>query len=334
MAIKLGFLSVAHLHAESYLSACKHLPDIELVGIADEVEDRGRETAARYGTRYFRDYDELLSQDVDGVIICSENSKHAPLTRAAASAKKHVLCEKPIATSIAEGQSMIDACKSNGVQLQIAFPVRFNTPVLRARQMLQAGQIGRLLAMKGTNRGRMPGGWFVDPALSGGGAVIDHTVHVADIMRWLTGKEFTEVYAEIDRFIYDIPTEDCGILTMEMEGDIFCSLDTSWSRPARSFPTWGDVTLDLVGTEGVIQVDGFSQNVDFYNEAIGKLEWLPWGDDGDLELVKDFADMIRTGRLASITGEDGLRAVEVAFAAYESAKRKKPVKVAEIRSMR
>ena len=84
---------------------------------------------------------------------------------------------------------MIDACKANGVLLQTAFPVRYNTTVVRAKQMIDEGKLGRILAMKGTNRGRNPGGWFVDPELSGGGAVIDHTVHVADIMRWITGAE-------------------------------------------------------------------------------------------------------------------------------------------------
>ena len=80
-------------------------------------------------------------------------------------------------------------------------PVRYNATVVRAKQMVDEGKLGRILAMKGTNRGRNPGGWFIDPKLSGGGAVMDHTVHVADIMRWITGAEVKDVYAEVDHLI-------------------------------------------------------------------------------------------------------------------------------------
>lgn len=330
MTVKLGFLNVAHMHATSYAHAVNTLPGVELVGVADENEERGRWFAQTYRTTYYRDYEALLAQELDGVIICSENVKHAPLTRMAASAKKHVLCEKPIATSIADARSMIQACKDNGVQLQIAFPCRFNTPIARSREIFRAGRIGRLLAIKGTNRGKMPGGWFVQPELSGGGAVIDHTVHVADLIRWFTGREFVEVYAETGRFMHDIPTEDSGLLTFELEGSVFCTLDTSWSR-AKAFPTWGDVTMELIGTEGLLAVDGFKQHTEFYSHTSQDVHWLPWTDDMDLGLVRDFVDMIRTGRAASITGEDGLRATELALAAYESAKQRRPVRIADIR---
>src|SRR5438094_400261 len=103
------------------------------------------------------------------------------------------------------------------------------------------GAIGEVLAVKGTNHGSLPPGWLTDPALAGGGAVMDHTVHVADLLRWILEREFVSVYAEIDTLLHPgLPVDDCGTLLLEMEGGVFASLDPSWSRP-RTFPTWGDV---------------------------------------------------------------------------------------------
>src|SRR5690606_1508896 len=111
---------------------------------------------------------------------------------------------------------MIEVCKENGVLLGTAFPVRFNTPFVKAKKIVEEGRLGKILAMKGTNRGKNPGGWFVDKEQSGGGAVFDHTVHVVDVIRWLTNAEVCEVYAEIGfQKFSDIPIDDSGIITME-----------------------------------------------------------------------------------------------------------------------
>ncbi|HHT69244.1 MAG TPA: Gfo/Idh/MocA family oxidoreductase, partial [Firmicutes bacterium] len=274
-------------------------------------------------TEFFADPRELLEQ-VDAVIICSENSRHREFTELAASYGRHVLCEKPIATSMEDGQAMIEACQKAGAKLQIAFPVRFATPVMRVKEMLDQGQIGDVLAISGTNHGQMPGGWFVDPVLAGGGAVMDHTVHVVDLIRWFLGKEFVSVYAEADSMLWDVDIDDCGMLSMEMEGGVIVTQDPSWSRP-RTNPTWGDVTLRIVGTKGVINLDAFAQNFVVYDDVKNKVSERSFAEDMDFGLIEDFIHMIIEDREPSISGYDGLKAMEVALAAYESARRKKPV---------
>jgi UDP-N-acetylglucosamine 3-dehydrogenase len=181
------------------------------------------------------------------------------------------------------------------------------------------------MAIRGTNRGKNPGGWFVDPALSGGGAVIDHTVHVVDLMRWFMGAEVREVYAEVDSLLTESKVDDCGILTMEFENGVFATLDCSWSRN-KTFPSWGDVTLEIIGTEGTLSLDVFAQKLDVYNNDKG-LFHTNWGDDMDSELVGDFVASVRERKAPSVTGEDGMRAVEVARAAYQSAETKYPVTI-------
>ncbi len=324
---KIGILSFAHLHAHSYAACLNALPEAELAGIWDADRKRGRAAAKSYGTGFVGNLDRLLQSDLDGVIVCSENIHHKEHVLAAAKAGKWILCEKPLATTVPDAKAMIRACTKADVGLGTAFPCRYVTTLQDVKTRINKGELGTLVAAACTNNGSFPGGWFADPALSGGGAVMDHTVHVADLLRWITGKEFTRVYcAKARNFQEDINTDDVGSLHLEMEGGLKVSHVASWNRPA-SFPTWGDVTMDLAGTEGSLYVDAFRQKVDVYSDAAPSAEWAGWGDDADMGLVQDFVDAVANRRAPSITGEDGLRALEVTLAAYRSAKSGKMVKV-------
>ncbi|MFH1742264.1 MAG: Gfo/Idh/MocA family oxidoreductase [bacterium] len=313
-------ISFAHLHANSYASCLRSLPDVELAGIYDEDRDRARRAAKEFETTAFDELDALLDQNIQGVIITSENAKHRQFTEAAARAGKHVLCEKPIATTLEDARAMIDVCRDAKIQLMTAFPCRFSPPIYRAMQIVKEGALGNIIGLKGTNRGTMPGGWFTDKELAGGGAVMDHTVHVVDLWRWILGKEVANVYAEIGTFFYpELGIDDAGLLLMEFNDGPFASLDTSWSRPGSSYPTWGDVSMEIVGEQGSVTLDALRQRICLYPRDAGKGEWICWGDNMDEGLIKSFAQVAREGKTPSITGEDGLKALEVALAAYRSA---------------
>jgi len=326
--VNVGILSFAHMHAGSYAACLNSLPNANLLGIADDDEARGKDMAARFETQ-FMSRDDLVAR-VDAVIVTAENAKHAEWALPAAAAGKHVLCEKPIAADIADARRIIAACDDAGVKLGIAFPCRYIPPVRRLKALCDSGDLGPFLAAKGTNRGRMPGGWFAVKALSGGGAVLDHTVHVLDLMRWMLKAEVVEVYAEVDRLMHDIESDDCGTLNMTFDNGVFATLDPSWSRP-KTYPTWGDVTLQIVGAKGVAAVDAFGQKLDVYDDRRGATSWSYWGSNADLGLIADFIDAVENDRPFDITGSDGLRALEVAMAAYRSADEKRPVKIAELR---
>ncbi|WP_053365851.1 Gfo/Idh/MocA family protein [Bacillus sp. FJAT-27245] len=323
--MKIGIISFAHMHAASYASVINGMEGATLAGIADDNEERGRTYSKTFGTTYYKNYHDLLEADIDAVIVTSENSLHHEHVIAAAKAGKHVLCEKPLATNLEDIEDMIRVCEDNQVLLGTAFPVRFNTPIQQAKKMIEEGVLGDILAMKGTNRGTNPGGWFVEEEISGGGAVLDHTVHVVDIMRWFTGAEIQEVYAEIGSVYTGQPIDDYGIITMEFSNGMFATLDCSWSRND-AYPTWGDVTMDIIGTNGTLKIDAFSQKVDLYTNTEG-LKWIGWGDDMDTGLIEDFVMSIKEGKPPLATGHSGLKAVEAALAAYQSFEEKKPVKL-------
>jgi predicted dehydrogenase len=324
--IRVGILSAAHGHAQSYAGCLRAIAGVELIGIADDDAERGSAFAERFGIRSFGSPEALLAEAPDGVLICSANLHHRQLTELAANHTPHILCEKPIATTIADAQAMIDACARSGAKLQIAFPVRFASAVIQLRSLLRSGSLGRVYSLKTTNHGQMPGGWFIDRALAGGGAVIDHTVHVIDLLRWFFDAEVSEVYAEIgESLLHDgLGIDDAGLLSFTLSNGAYGTLDTSWSRPA-AFPTWGDVTIEVVAEHGWARLDAFRQQLAVYSNRSNKTQWVGWGNNMDMGLMRDFIAMIVEGRQPSISGRDGLKALEVALAAYRSAASGEPV---------
>lgn len=315
--MKIGIMSFAHMHAHSYAVGIAKLPNVELVGIFDDDVERGKAAAKKYDTVHYADQAAFLAAEMDAVIVCSENSRHKEMVLKAAKAKKHILCEKPIATNVADAKEMIAACEMADVVLQIAYPVRFSTPILELKELIDAGVLGEIIAFRTTNRGLNPGGWFIDKAQSGGGAVFDHTVHMVDIMRWYLGKEITGVSALVDSYFHDIDIDDAGLLTFEFENGVIASHDASWSRFSE-YPTWGDATIEVIGTKQTVRVDAFGEKLRVFGSSSKSLEYVAFGTDMDFSLIRDFVECVETGRKPSITGFDGLKSLEVALAAYES----------------
>ncbi len=167
-SVRLAMVGVAHPHAESYARQIEDLPQAELVGIYDADADRARALAERHRVPAFHDLDGLLAQGVDGALVCAENAHHRLGVEALAGRVSAILCEKPLATTLEDGQAMIQACRAHGTHLWTAFPVRFAPAVRYLKELVAENRLGRLLAAKCTNHGRMPGGWFTDPALAGG----------------------------------------------------------------------------------------------------------------------------------------------------------------------
>jgi UDP-N-acetylglucosamine 3-dehydrogenase len=322
-------ISFAHMHAFTFAKNLLDDPEVEIKAIWDEDPDRGTEMAKTFNCQFIKDLDQLLALDIEAVVVCSENKKHKEHVIAAARAGKHILCEKPIATEVEDAKAMMDACEKYGVILQIAYPVRFVPAIQRTRELIRTGAIGEVVAINATNHGQMPGGWFIEKELSGGGAATDHIVHVMDLIRWIIKDEVKNVYAELDTRFYSIGVEDCGIVTLELESGVIVSIDPSWSRP-KTFPAWGDVLLEFVGTKGTLTVDAYKQHSTYYNDSEGKVQHLSWADNMNKGLIDDFLQCIKEKGTPSITGEDGLRTLEVVKAAYESNKQKKVVSLNRI----
>lgn len=302
------------------------MPEVIVVGAWDDVPGVLERVARQFGIPTYTALNALLDRDLDGVIVCSANAHHRLHVEMAASRVPYILCEKPIAATEADGLAMLETCQDTDTQLQMAFPVRFAPAVAEAKRILDQGTLGTVYSAACTNQGSMPGGWFVDAELSGGGAVMDHTVHVIDLLRWFWHTEVTEVYAEIGHGLLHpgLDLDDAGLLSWQLANGVYGTLDTSWSRPP-GYRIWGNVTLEIVGSEGVLAVDAFGQALTLTREDTGRTQMHPWGTSPDMGLIRDFVATVRLRRQPSISGYDGMQALRVALAAYQSARTGLPV---------
>src|SRR5215469_13817019 len=165
MSTRIGILSFAHLHAESYQANLKGISGVELVGFSHENPDEGHHFAEEHGLRWFPKHQELLAAGLDGTIVCAENANHCELVESAAAAGCQILCEKPIATSLADAETMRTVCEKNGVRFMTAFPMRFAPSARAVRALINEGGLGGILGISGINHSEIPQthrGWFAD----------------------------------------------------------------------------------------------------------------------------------------------------------------------------
>lgn len=323
---RIGMISFAHMHAASYAESLKKHPQASIAWVYDIDKERANNVAARYDTSVLDNLEDISNTDCDGVIICSENIHHPKYTEIAAKAGKPILCEKPLTTSVADAERMLRICEETGVKLMTAFPCRFHPAFLKLKSIVHEGHLGEILGIKATNQGMCPWGWFVDKKLSGGGCVTDHTVHVMDLIRALTGQEVRSVYAEISNRMFGKDFEDTGIVNVTLENGVFATIDCSWSRP-KTNPIWGNVKLEVTGTKGVCAIDLINQKSEVFSDKQSKYSYEYWGDDMDYEMISSFIERCGSGLPFLVTGVDGARTVEVVEAAYKSVETKTVVNI-------
>ncbi len=323
MAVKIGFLSVAHMHAHGYAAGLRRLPGVEVRGVWDDEAERARSFAASFGIEAFES-PEALAEECDGLIVTSENLRHVEMVEHAARAGKPVLCEKPLVASETDADRLLRLLRESGIPLMTAFPCRYASAFGALKRRYQDGGLGKALAVCATNHGTCPFGWFVDVSKSGGGAMIDHVVHVADLLWVLLGEEPASVFAQTGHRMYGQPWEDTAMLTLGYPSGLFATIDSSWSRPD-TFKTWGDVTMTIVCEKGVLEIDMFAQEIGHYRKGATTYGVAFYGSDMDAGLVEDFVRVVRGEIPPPVSAEDGLRAAKVALAGYRSVAEGRPV---------
>jgi predicted dehydrogenase len=339
MSLKVAIASFAHVHAASYAHLLAAMPDVDVLSAdpdgagAPDPGPRGAEFAAQFGVPYVDTYDELFAWGPDAVVVTSENAGHRALVERAAAVGAHVLCEKPLATEVADGEAMLAACEAAGTILMIAYPVRFAPAYAQLRANVEAGRLGEVFAVLGTNNGKIPYAarqWFTDAKLAGGGALVDHTVHCADLIDGLTGgATATRVYAAANRILHQdkgVEVETGGLVTINYDNGLLATIDCSWSVPDNG-PTWGGVSLQVTGTNGSIEIEPFRPHVGGTDPS-GEV-FLPIGGNLDATMLDTFLDAVRTsgpavaGQPPAVVpqpdGAVGLRTLKIVDAARRSA---------------
>jgi predicted dehydrogenase len=324
---RVAILGAAHTgHAWAYSRTLAESPNADVVGIHDEDPEHTRWIRQDFGIAAATDAEALVAS-ADAVLVCSANADHRAHVELAAAHGKHVLCEKPIATTVEDARAIVAACDAAGVQLHLAFVSRFLPMVARAQDAVRSGRLGDLIGLVGGNRGRPPlppayPGWITDPVAAGGGALIDHSVHVTDVMRHVSGLEVAQVSAEAGALLWDCGVDDVAVVSLRFENGAVGSIDPSWSVPA-DHPWDYDFYLRLVGTEGSLDLTDLAESLHVVTTRDGGprgLRYASFAEDADRAMVEAFLASVRAGSRQEpcAGGEDGVRALEVALAGYRS----------------
>jgi len=325
--ISIGILGYTHLHVPRFAASIADHHQARLVGIADAGVNvaAARDAAEHHKTRFFDTYGELLDQeDLDAVYLGNEPVFHREAVAMAASRGVHVLCDKPIATTLDDADAIIESARSGGIKLMVSFFPRFQLPLLKVKEALDSGDAGDLVSVYAVKYGRVPtkavgpqsADWFLDPTLTGGGGFLDIGIHAMDALRWLAGAEPHQVHAHVGTMINaDLDVEDFGVATIEFDNGVIAALTAGWANPD-GYPTWLDVKFEILTTKQVFLIDKPHHDFTLYtNNGNERQAWLKPDVDN---LLTAFIDAIVTGREPPITGQDGRAALAMTLAAYES----------------
>jgi predicted dehydrogenase len=306
-----------NLHAE----ALSEVPErARIVAICSRTEEHARQSAQRWGAALATtSFEEVLHHpEVDAVHLCVPHDLHAPMAIAAAQAGKHILTEKPIATTLEEADRMIDAAGRAGVLLMVSLNQRFLQHHQRAKALVDAGAAGDIFLCRGAFLGFSAiKGWRYDPAQVGGGVLIDSGMHRIDLLRWIAG-DVVSVQGESGRFVHTaMGGEDTVSVLLRFASGALGHLVCSWGVKA---PT-REESLMLAGTRGTIWTENADLSVQHTTDQQPvERETFPevTYPDSVKRLIRHFLDCLQTGAEPAVTAQDGREALRIARAAYEA----------------
>jgi predicted dehydrogenase len=283
--MRVGMISWAHVHAEFRAKALSEIPGARVVAISDDNEARGRAAAARFGVETFvADWRDLVKRDdIDVVMVHSENSRHVDQVVAAAETGKHVFCEKPVATRPEDAIRMVRAVEKAAVEGTAAFVSRFSQEATRAKAVVDAGILGDIIharsfiGLAGIREIGCPpdmADWMEDAELGGGGAWIDEGSHAIDLLRWLNGDIARIGAMTANRAKPQLSVEDIGTAILTFANGSLGEVGTAWSMAVEIGMR---NLLELYGTKGTLIMRATDQfpRVEVY-DANGKAPLKGW----------------------------------------------------------
>ncbi len=328
----------SELHAEAF----KWVKGARIVAAASPNQKHVQDYAQKYDIpKTFTDYRDLLAdKEVDVVCIGIPNHLHCQVVVDAAQAKKHVIIEKPLCTTLEQADQMIAACKEHGVQLCYAETLLFTPKYVKMKELIDSGAVGKVYYVKQAERHFGPhSDWFWDVEKAGGGFMMDAGCHGIEFCRWiLDWPKIKSVYAQCDTIHHHDKGlgEDNSLLIIEFEEDALGLVENSSVRRggmddrAEAFGIDGTIEANLLmgNALNVYSEKGYSA---YAGEKISDTKgwtWAYWDEVmqyGFHEEMKHFVHCIKEGKKPIQTGENGRAVLEILYAAYESAAQGKKI---------
>jgi predicted dehydrogenase len=317
-----GFMGVTHAAGWAATPA-------QLTGIVAETIEEAAPLAGQYGLKVYPSFTSMLDE-VDAVDICTPTHLHYEMVLQAAAAHKGIICEKPLARSVAQAQEMVAACRKAGVLLLVAHVVRFFPEYALAKSSVARGEIGKpgvIRLSRGSYRPKKPvGNWFLDEAKSGG-ILMDLMIHDFDYARWIAG-DVENVYAKKITTSHPTAPVDYGLVFLNHRSGALSHVSGAWAYPPPTFRTH----LEIAGDGGLIEFDS-ADTAPILN-LIRKtdkdapdvaLPSSPVTESPYTTQIKEFYAALLGEKTARVSAVDGLAAVQIAEAAIQSAATGRPV---------
>lgn len=344
--VKVGIVGAGGIARYLHIPRYKKIPEVEVVSIADSDEERAKILAKEFNIpRIYHDFEEMFEkEDLTAISVCTPNFLHAPVTISALNMGIHVLCEKPMATSVKEAKEMVEASKKSGKILMIGQNQRFKPFNSMLKKLIEKGELGELYYARGIclRRKGIPGigTWFTTKEMAGGGCLLDIGVHILDLVWWLMGMPkpkyvLGNTYANFGpkglgeggwnkgakgKPIFDV--EDFAVGFIKFENGSTLTIETSWASHIEK----DEVNYLILGTLGGIQLnppkifkdlENLSSNIEILE---GSFEW----GEGEIE---HFVDCIKEKKEPIVTGEQGLIVMKMLMALYESSQKGIPIEI-------
>ena len=304
-----------------------------IVGFVAEKFEHARAMAGKYGAKAYPDLASILP-DVGVVDICTPTYLHHDMVLQAAAAGVDIICEKPLARTVAEGREMIDACRAAGVKLLVAHVLRFFPEYVRAKEAVDAGQVGEVAVVRlqrDVFRPRkLDDNWFLDFERSGG-MILDLMIHDFDYARWVAG-DVTRVFC---KHIGDpkISPGDHALAILTHANGAISHIEGSWAYPPPTFRT----QFEIAGSGGLLvhNSDASAPIAAYWHkgddDAAGEVPVpaSPLLESPYVTQLKAFYDHLTMGAPIPVAAEDALAALEIALAAIESVESGKAVVIAK-----
>jgi predicted dehydrogenase len=321
--------------ASHFMPAIVASRNAKITGVVSGHREKAERIAAQYGVPKnaiydYQHYDEIArNQDIEAMYIALPNGMHAEYTIRAARAGKHVLCEKPMATSVNDSQAMIDACRKANKKLMIAYRCHYEPTNLRAVQLIREGSLGKIQAIEsafGFNIG--PGEWRLDKKLAGGGPLMDVGIYSLNACRYLTGEEpamLSATWSVIDKDGRFKDVEENVSWTMKFPSGVVADCNTTYGAPMQGF-------YRVHGSKGVLQVDeafsyqGLRLTANLEGKSADSQLTLdePNTERDPSHFVREadhFAGCILENKEPKSPGEEGLKDMKLMMEIYESCRK-------------
>lgn len=338
--LKVGVIGCGSIAKHRHLPEYSRNSEVQIVAVCDIAFERVNEFAHTYDAKAYTNYEDLLAnEEIEAISVCTPNYLHASITIAALNAGKHVLCEKPMATSRKEAEAMIEAAKANNKKLMIAHNQRFVTSHQKARQLIQNGDIGKIYSFRTAFGHGGPEGWSADGKDSWFfrkeeafiGAMGDLGVHKTDLLRYILGEEFIEVGAFVETSAkLNTDVDDTAVCILKTENGIIGTLAASWSYVSKE-----DNSTIIYGENAILRLEddpNHSLVVQYKNGEVvkyelGAIQTNESGGQRSSKVIDQFVNSILKDTEPPVTGEEGMKSLQVVLAALESNETKMIVKI-------